>query len=139
MNPYKSPGDSFSEERLDGRYRRWGFRSGVMCLFLSGLPWLGFGKGYAFSIPIAECIVPRLDLFCWHPGLLERTLYAMMEFPLHILGLCPPLSFLVFFNGEGPASVRPFMVFVFWLMLGTALIWRSTRRQFFRQDGSGSC
>lgn len=108
--------------------------SGVMSLIASALPWLGFGKGYTFHIPLTDYVAPRLDLFYWQPTFPERLLYAVMEFPLHILGLFVPMG-LVYFDDEGPVTVKPFTVFVFWFALGLFLVWASMQASRHQPTG----
>ena len=99
---------------------------GITSLVFALLPWLGFG-GYAFFVPGTGVELPRLDVLSeeWIP--LARQLYSVMELPLYLLGEIPPLDDLVFFQGEGRVTVRPFMVFVFWLLVGSASIWIAIR------------
>ncbi len=106
---------------------------------LSVLPWIG--------IPSAVLIYPgsdvRLPVFEWPQGnslitrvrWILRHAYDMGELPLHLLALFPNADDVIYFAGEGVATVRPFAVFVFWFGVfasaGTsvAVKWRTDRRR----------
>ena len=98
--------------------------AGIVSLVLAALPWLGCGA-YAFAVP-GGGLIPRLSVVNETdiPG--GRLLYGAMEAPLRLLGSIPPFGDLVFFAGEG-FTVRPFMIFVFWLIVGIVLTWIAVR------------
>lgn len=98
---------------------------GVMSFVFAALPWLGFGA-YAFAVP-GGGLVPRLSVVNETDFYGGRLLYHAIESPLHLVGFIPPLGDLVFFAGEGVVTVRPFMVFVFWLIVGIGLTWIAVR------------
>lgn len=82
--------------------------------------------GYAFFIPNTDIELPRLDLISRHsfPG--ANLLYLFLAAPLHVLGYTVPgVADWVFFGGEGIVTVRPFMIFVFWFVVGVALLLRA--------------
>jgi hypothetical protein len=84
---------------------------GVFSLSIAATPWFGLG-GYAFNIPGWGTQLPRLNV------LDSRVLYDLVCFPLHFVALIPPMDDVVYFQGEGVVPVRPFMVFLFWLLVG---------------------
>ncbi len=100
--------------------------TGIVSLIFAALPWVGFGC-CAFSIPGINARVPRLSLMSEGSIPCGRQLYGVMEMPLWHLGRIPPLGDLVFFSGEGVVRIRPFMVFVFWLIVGILTTWIAVR------------
>ena len=98
---------------------------GIVSLVLATLPWLGFGA-YAFAVP-GGGLVPRLSVVNETDIPCGRLLYGVMETPLQLLGTIPPIGDFVFFAGEGIVTVRPFMVFVFWLIVGILMTWIAVR------------
>lgn len=103
---------------------------GIVSLIFALLPWLGFGP-YAFVVPGTDIFPPRLDVLASDPGEFVRpvfsAIYTAMEFPLYLVALIPPLDDAVYFQGEGRAAVRPFMVFVFWFVVGVTFVWFAIR------------
>jgi len=98
---------------------------GIASLVLAVLPWLGFGR-FAFAMP-GVGLVPRLSFVNETDITGGRLLYAMMEMPLLFLCIIPSVPDLVLFAGEGVQPVRPFMVFVFWLVVGIVMVWIAVR------------
>ena len=100
--------------------------TGFLSLGLATLPWLGFGC-CAFAVPGIDLLVPRLSILdeTTIPG--GSLIYGVMETPLQILGHIPPIGALVFYGGEGVVRVRPFMIFVFWLIFGILAVWVAIR------------
>ena len=78
-------------------------------------------------MPGTDIFPPRLELLSRDSVPLGRQIYSVMEFPLHLVGGIPPLGDLVFFQGEGVVTVRPFMIFVFWFLMGATFIWIAIR------------
>ena len=99
---------------------------GFLSLVFAALPWLGFGC-CAFAVPGIDMLVPRLSILNETNVPFGRLLYGVMEAPLQILGLIPPIDGLVFYSGEGVVRVRPFMIFVFWLIAGMLAVWLAIR------------
>ena len=56
-----------------------------------------------------------------------ELLYGVMQTPLLLIGSIPPFGDMVFYSGEGVVRVRPFMIFVFWLIAGMLAVWISVR------------
>ena len=100
---------------------------GCFCCIVAMLPWLGVG-GYAFSTPVVHVLLPRLSLFPPCP-----TIYHIISAPLHLLGKLPVLDQLVFFQGEGLVTVRPFSVALFWMLLAIVVFvlyaWATKERE----------
>lgn len=81
---------------------------GAVLIFLSSLPWIGLGK-YTFS-DMSGTIWPRLEI------LHLDFLYELLCIPIKLLiefGIAE--TFFVFSDGK---SIRPFMLFVFYLIMG---------------------
>lgn len=68
--------------------------------------------------------MPRLDLI--H----SSSLYEIVAVPLHLLALVPPLDAFIYFTGEGVATVRPFAVWLFWFLVGSACVWLACRQDY---------
>src|SRR5262245_16624737 len=102
------------------RWRRILFTAGLASLGISLLPWLGLG-GDRFVVPGWNLHVPRFNLFD------SDLLYDVVSFPLHLLAEIRPLDDFIYFQGEGRATVRPFVVFLFWLLLAILFLWLSLR------------
>tara|TARA_A100001391_G_scaffold196796_1_gene175972 strand:- start:93 stop:488 length:396 start_codon:yes stop_codon:yes gene_type:complete len=99
---------------------------GLVSLVFAALPWLGFGC-CAFAVPGIDMLVPRLSILNETRFPCGRLLYDLIEAPLQILGLISPIGDLVFYSGEGIVRVRPFMIFVFWLLAGMLAVWVAVR------------
>ncbi len=99
---------------------------GIMSLIFALLPWLGLG-GYAFVVPGTDIVPPRLELLSRDSVPMGHQVYSVMEFPLHLVALIPPLDDVVYFQGEGVVTVRPFMIFVFWALTGAIFVWIAVR------------
>lgn len=126
MNPFSSPNEQ-CHQSLSQRWSRFYLVAGVGCLIFSSLPWLGFGS-YAFCLPYTDIFLPRLHLISRDsfPG--ADLLYSFLAAPLHLLGdTVPGVGYWVFFRGEGIVTARPFMIFVFWFLVGLFLVLRSWR------------
>src|SRR5262249_46656121 len=114
INPDAAPpATSVKNERptVNAGWRRFFKLVGVLSFAVSALPWIGLGV-FAFVIPGWDIVVPRLELF--HSDML----YELLAFPLDIIALIPPFDEFVYFEGEGPARVRPFVVFLFYFLIG---------------------
>lgn len=100
----------------------------VVSLVFSILPLLGLGSG-TFLYPNAD--IP-LKTFNIEPPIVLRSLpkflYRAAELPLQLATLVPGVSQIVYFPGEGVASVQPYFVFVFWfsmsITIGISLMFR---------------
>ncbi|WP_145290081.1 hypothetical protein [Rosistilla oblonga] len=99
---------------------------GIVSLVFAALPWLGFGC-CAFVVPGFDIMVPRLSVLNETHIPCGQIIYGVAEMPLQILGLIPPIGDLVFYSGEGVVRVRPFMIFVFWLIAGMLAFWVAAR------------
>ena len=99
---------------------------GIVSLVFAALPWLGFGC-CAFVVPGFDIKVPRLSVLNETNIPCGQMIYGVAEMPLQILGLIPPFGDLVFYSGEGVVRVRPFMIFVFWLIAGMLAVWVAAR------------
>ena len=100
--------------------------TGFVSLVFAALPWLGFGC-CDFAAPGIDMLVPRLSILNETTVPFGRLLYGVMETPLQMLGLIPPIGDVVFYSGEGVVRVRPFMIFVFWLIVGMLAVWVAIR------------
>jgi hypothetical protein len=112
--------------------RRIGKILGITSLVMALLPWLGLG-GYTFAVPGTGIIVPRLNLindYIFDSGIV----WDIVAFPLHIVSWVWPDH--VLFSGEGVATVRPFVVFEFYLLVGVTSLWLSLHRYGGRRRGS---
>lgn len=114
-------------------YRGVGYFVGIASICISILPWLGLGP-FAFVIPGWGIRLPRIDL-------IDDTynLYELVGMPLRFVAMIPPLDDFVYFAGEGVVRIRPFVVFLFYFLVGTFLIWlsvRQSKRAFTRDESS---
>jgi hypothetical protein len=119
-NPFAACSKS-SGPRLAPQWRKRLALVGCVAFGLSLLPWLGLG-GYAFVVPGWGIVLPRLHLI--H----STFLYDAISIPLQFIALIPPLDDIIYFSGEGRATVRPFVVFLFWFLVGLVCLWIALRR-----------
>jgi len=87
------------------------------CASMALLPWLGLGHGSMIVVGIGDRLLPTVSL----PEALQTpfsVLYDIAETPFRIV--FPngnDLEEFIYFQGEGLVTVRPFVVFLFWLGL----------------------
>jgi hypothetical protein len=105
------------------------------CLFFALLPWLDLGHGSFVAMGATDRLLPTISL----PSVIRTPLsafYFVAETPLYFVAeYSYHLADVITFAGEGVVTVRPYVVFVFWLGLavafglsiGTSLVarWRS--------------
>jgi hypothetical protein len=118
----------------------------AMCAsFFALLPWLGLGHGSFVLMGTSPQSLPTVSI----PSVIRpplAALYALAQGPLN----CVPadgneFSQVIFFAGEGVATVRPFIVFIFWLgfaltfslSIGYSLLANWLRRKAQRGDRNG--
>jgi hypothetical protein len=128
--PDSSPGTS-SAVSAKLPLKRLSFWLGIGLVVVGLLPWLGLG-GYSFVIPYWNTPLPRLELFD------SEGLYDLIVVPLHILGSVPGLDSIIFFDGEGVVTVRPFIASLFYQFLGTASLLMSSLRVRRRPQSGNS-
>ena len=116
MNP-----SEVNARRAMPRWRGWLLAAGVSSLLISALPWLGLGA-YSFTVTGWEIELPRFSVIGMH------DFYELVAEPLHYVALIHPLEHVVYFCGEGRLVVRPFVVFLFYFLLGNGLVWVAVRR-----------
>jgi hypothetical protein len=111
---------------------------GVGFLLISSLPWLGLASFYAFAIPGYEFTLPRLE---WMDS--ER-LYKALCVPLDLVAKIPPLRQVVYFTPRFPRivgypRVNPFVLFLFYFLLGAIAIWLALRGRSARKGDCPAC
>jgi len=94
--------------------------AGTVSLCISLLPWLGLG-GFYFCVPGWTGELPRLH---WIQSI---ELYRLLSVPFEFIGTMIPFGDVVFFPGEGIATVQPFYLFLFYHLLGWFLVWIALR------------
>lgn len=94
----------------------------IVALFFASLPWLGLGHGEFVAMGPHEQILPTIQL----PNTIHNLLfwpYWAAETPLYILAeYSDACNEVICFAGEGLMTVRPFVVFVYWLGIGLAIV-----------------
>ena len=94
-------------------------RTRMTCAALSALfavlPWLGLGYGSFVLMGTPDLLLPTIDLpldiqvpLSWLYWFAETPLYVTSEYS-------DEFADFICFAGEGAVTVRPFVVFVFWL------------------------
>jgi len=83
----------------------------IVAWLLALSPFVMCGPG--FVVTTTDIVLPQLCLFSVH-----NPVYEVATVPLEFLGLIYPM---VYFDGEGVARVRPFMILVFWGLMGLIL------------------
>jgi hypothetical protein len=105
------------------------------CSFFALLPWLDLGHGSFVAMGATDRLLPTISL----PSVISTPLsafYFVAETPLHCVSeYSYRFAEVITFAGEGVVTVRPYVVFVFWmglalafgLSIGTSLVacWRS--------------
>jgi hypothetical protein len=83
----------------------------------AGIPWSG-ATGYDFRYPGASKPLPTFSLCSDFRHLRDPlvVLYQCFEVPLHFLAATSEdASTFIYFAGEGVETIRPFVVFAFWM------------------------
>jgi hypothetical protein len=99
-------------------------RARIICAscasFFALLPWLGLGRGSFVLMGPTDRLLPTVAL----PHVIEVSLawvYWVAETPVYCISeYSHEFADVILFAGEGIATVRPFIVFVFWL--GVAIV-----------------
>lgn len=114
----------------------------MLCGLVAALPWLGFGSG-GFVVLGSTKHLPRFE--SWHGSLLLplylplKLLYGPAEFVLHLSTVAGgDFVRVIYFPSEGAATVRPFVVFLFWGVLAAVFAVSALQAAFRHRGATGS-